>query len=170
MHPPRPHLFDQLNEAASYLREYTDFKPRTGLILGTGLGGLVDELDLHMRWDYQLMPHFPTSTVEGHAGSLLLGHLAGEPVLVLNGRFHYYEGYSANALTFPTRLLCHLGIERLLISNVSGSTNPAYRAADIVLVKDHINLQPDNPLRGRNDERLGIRFPDLLNAYDPTLR
>lgn len=170
MHLPSSTLYNQLNEAANYLRAHTDFKPRTGLILGTGLGGLVDELDLHMKWDYQLIPHFPTSTVEGHAGSLLMGHLAGEPVIVLNGRFHYYEGYSAKELTFPTRLLCHLGIERLLISNVSGSTNPQYRAADVVIVKDHINLQPDNPLRGQNDERLGIRFPDLLNAYDPMLR
>jgi len=163
-------LFDQLNEAAAFLREHTDFKPRTGLILGTGLGGLVDELELHMQWEYESIPHFPVSTVEGHAGSLLMGHLAGEPVIVLNGRFHYYEGYSARELTFPTRLLCHLGIERLLISNVSGSTNPQYRAADIVIVKDHINMQPDNPLRGQNNERLGIRFPDLLHAYDPTLR
>jgi len=164
------HLFDQLNEAAAYLREQTSFKPRTGLILGTGLGGLVDEMDLHQKWAYESIPHFPVSTVKGHEGSLLMGHLAGEPVIVLSGRFHYYEGYSAKELTFPTRLLCHLGIERLLISNVSGSTNPQYRAADVVIVKDHINLQPDNPLRGRNDERLGIRFPDLLNAYDPSLR
>ncbi|MFK8057775.1 MAG: purine-nucleoside phosphorylase [Saprospiraceae bacterium] len=165
-----PTLFDQLNEAAAYLRERTDFKPRTGLILGTGLGGLIDQLDLHMKWDYEAVPHFPVSTVEGHAGSLLMGHLAGEPVIVLNGRFHYYEGYSAKELTFPTRLLCHLGIERLLISNVSGSTNRQYRAADVVIVKDHINMHPDNPLRGKNDERLGLRFPDLLNAYDPALR
>ena len=159
-----------LTSATDYLRQHTDFAPRTGLILGTGLGGLVDDLALHMRWDYSLIPHFPTSTVEGHAGSLLMGHLAGEPLVVLNGRFHYYEGYSAKELTFPTRLLCHLGIERLLISNVSGGTNPAYRAADVVIVKDHINFQPDNPLRGPNDERLGLRFPDLLHAYDRQLR
>lgn len=170
MHSHTPSLYDQLNEAAAYLRKHTDFQPKTGLILGTGLGGLVDELELHMKWDYQLVPHFPTSTVEGHAGSLLMGHLAGEPVIVLNGRFHYYEGYSARALTFPTRLLCHLGIERLLISNVAGSTNPQYRAADVVVVKDHINMHPDNPLRGHNDERIGVRFPDLLHAYDPILR
>ena len=170
MHPDVPSLFDQLNEAAAYLRSHTDFQPKTGLILGTGLGGLIEELDLHMKWDYQLVPHFPVSTVEGHAGSLLMGHLAGEPVIVLNGRFHYYEGYSAQQLTFPTRLLCHLGIERLLISNVAGSTNRQYRAADVVVVKDHINMHPDNPLRGPNDERIGLRFPDLLNAYDPNLR
>ena len=163
-------LHDRLTEAAAYLRSHTDFAPRTGLIVGTGLGGLVDELDLHMRWSYRLLPHFPQSTVEGHAGELLLGHLAGEPVVVLNGRFHYYEGYSARELTFPTRLLCHLGIERLLISNVAGGVNPDYRAGEVVVVKDHINLQPDNPLRGPNDERLGLRFPDLLHAYDRDLR
>ncbi len=163
-------LFDQLNEAAAYLRKHTDFKPKTGLILGTGLGGLVEELDLHMKWDYQQVPHFPTSTVEGHAGALLMGHLAGEPVIVLSGRFHYYEGYSAQELTFPTRLLCHLGIERLLISNVAGSTNRQYRAGDVVIVKDHINMHPDNPLRGHNDERIGVRFPDLLHAYDLKLQ
>ena len=163
-------LHHRLTEAVGFIRDYTDFQPRTGLIIGTGLGDLVDDLDLHMRWDYSLLPHFPVSTVEGHAGSLLLGHLAGEAVVVLNGRFHYYEGYSARELTFPTRVLCHLGIERLLISNVAGSTNPGYRAGEVIVVKDHINFQPDNPLRGPNDERLGLRFPDLLHAYDKGLR
>ena len=165
-----PTLFDRLGEARAALRRHTDFRPRTGLILGTGLGGLIDDLELHMRWDYALLPHFPASTVEGHGGDLRMGYLAGEPVAVLNGRHHYYEGYSAEALTFPTRLLCHLGIERLLISNVAGGTSPDYRAGDVVVVKDHINFQPDNPLRGANDERLGLRFPDLLRAYDPGLR
>jgi len=163
-------LYARLEEAASYLRRHTDFAPRTGLILGTGLHGIVDDLQLHMRWDYSLLPHFPTTTVEGHNGALLMGHLAGEPVVVLDGRFHYYEGYSASELTFPTRVLCKLGIERLFISNVAGSTNPAYRAGSVVVVKDHINFQPDNPLRGANDNRLGLRFPDLLRAYDPNLR
>ena len=163
-------LYDRLAETRAYLARHTDFRPRTGLILGTGLGGLVEALDLHMRWDYGLLPHFPTSTVDGHGGDLRLGHLAGEPVAVLNGRHHYYEGYGAAELSFPTRLLCGLGIERLLISNVAGGTSPDYRAGDLVIVRDHINFQPDNPLRGPNDERLGLRFPDLLRAYDPALR
>ncbi len=163
-------LHDQLAETLAVIRAHTDFQPRTGLILGTGLGSLVDELDLHLSWDYELLPYFPSSTVEGHRGSLLLGHLAGAPVVVLNGRFHYYEGYTSAELTFPTRVLCALGIERLFVSNVAGSTNPAYRAGDVVVIGDHINLQPDNPLRGPNDERLGPRFPDLLRAYDPELR
>ena len=167
---PAPPLSRQLAEATAALRRHTDFAPRTGLILGTGLGGLVDALDLHMRWDYSLLPHFPRSTVPGHAGALLLGRLAGEPVVVLSGRFHYYEGYSARELTFPTRLLCALGIEQLFVSNVAGSTNPDYRAGDVVVVGDHINFQPDNPLRGPNDEQLGPRFPDMLRAYDPDLR
>lgn len=160
----------QLADTLAYLRAHTDFAPRTALVLGTGLGGLVDALELHMRWDYSLLPHFPQSTVAGHDGSLLFGHLAGEPVAVLNGRFHYYEGHSAQALTYPTRLLCALGVERILLSNVAGSTNPAYRAGEVVVIGDHINFQPDNPLRGRNDEGLGPRFPDLLRAYDPALR
>ena len=166
----QPPASQPLTEALAYLRQHTDFAPRTGLILGTGLGGLVDELELHMRWDYALVPHFPRSTVEGHAGALLFGHLAGEPVAVLSGRFHYYEGYSARELTFPTRLLCALGIERLFVSNVAGSTNPTYRAGDVVVVADHINFQPDNPLRGPHDPASGPRFPDLLRAYDPDLR
>ena len=165
-----PPLYDRLDESLAYLRAHTDFRPRTGLILGTGLGGLIDDLDLHMRWDYSLLPHFPASTVEGHGGDLRMGYLAGEPVVVLNGRHHYYEGYSAEELTFPTRLLCRLGVERLLISNVTGSTCADYRAGEVVVVADHINFQPDNPLRGANDERLGLRFPDLLRAYDPGLR
>jgi purine-nucleoside phosphorylase len=170
MKPQTSSLFDQLNDAAEYLRSHTDFKPKTGLILGTGLGGLVDKIELHKKWDYATIPHFPESTVQGHEGSLLMGHLAGEAVIVLNGRFHYYEGYSAKELTFPTRLLCHLGIERLFISNVAGSVNPQYQAGHVVIVKDHINMQPDNPLRGPNDDRIGIRFPDLTNAYDRKLR
>ena len=165
-----PTLHDRLDEARDHLRRHTDFRPRTGLILGTGLGGLIDDLELHMRWDYGLVPHFPESTAEGHGGDLRFGHLAGEPVAVLNGRHHYYEGHSAEALTFPTRLLCHLGVERLLISNVAGGTHADFRAGDLVVVKDHINFQPDNPLRGPNDERLGLRFPDLLRAYDQGLR
>ncbi len=163
-------LHDRLEEAAAYLREHTDFRPRTGLILGTGLGGLIDDLELHMRWDYGLLPHFPLSTVEGHGGDLRMGHLAGEQVVVLNGRHHYYEGYSAEEIAFPTRLLCYLGVERLLISNVAGSTSADYRAGEVVVVQDHINFQPDNPLRGANDDRLGLRFPDLLQAYHPGLR
>ena len=162
--------YDNLQETLAYIRSHTDFQPSTGLILGTGLGGLIDDLQLHMRWDYGLLPHFPLSTVEGHAGALLMGHLEGEPVVVLSGRFHYYEGYSAAQLSFPTRVLCSLGIKRLLISNVAGGTNSSYKAGDVVVVKDHINFQPDNPLRGRNDDRLGLRFPDLLRAYNPFLR
>lgn len=165
-----PQLYQQLQEVTDFIRSFTDFQPRTGLILGTGLGGLIDELELHMRWDYSLIPHFPRSTVEGHGGDLRLGYLSGEPVVVLNGRHHYYEGYSARELSFPTRALCALGIERLFISNVAGGLHPDFKAGEVVVVKDHINFQPDNPLRGHNDERLGLRFPDLLLAYDGALR
>lgn len=163
-------LFEQVEQTLAYIRSHTDFEPRTGLILGTGLGGLIEDLDLHMRWDYSLLPHFPLSTVEGHGGDLRMGWLAGEPVVVLNGRHHYYEGYSAREVGFPTRVLCALGIERLLISNVAGSVNPGFRAGQTVVVRDHINFQVDNVLRGANEDRFGPRFPDMVYAYDPMLR
>lgn len=162
--------FERLTESIEFIRTFTDFQPKVGLVLGTGLGSLVDDLELHMKWDYSLIPHFPVSTVEGHAGSLLLGYLQGVPVVVLNGRFHYYEGYSAAALTYPIRLLAKLGIERLMLSNVVGSVNSSFKQGDIVVVKDHIFMQPDHPLRGPNDDRLGLRFPDMINAYDLPMR
>ncbi|MCB0568966.1 MAG: purine-nucleoside phosphorylase, partial [Phaeodactylibacter sp.] len=114
-------------------------------------------------------PHFPVSTVQSHKGKLVFGALAGRPVVAMAGRFHYYEGYTARELTFPVRVLKFLGIERLFISNAAGSTNPAIEAGDIVFIRDHINTQPDNPLRGPNDERLGPRFPDMLHTYDRQL-
>ena len=162
-------LYDQIQEAVAFVRSRTDFQPRFGIILGTGLGNLADEIDVVESIDYSLIPHFPAATVQSHRGKLLFGYLAMQPVVVMAGRFHYYEGYSMQQVTFPVRVLQFLGIETLLITNVAGSTRADIEAGDLVFVKDHINLQPDNPLRGENDERLGVRFPDMLHTYAKNL-
>lgn len=162
-------LFDQIQECLAFIRKRTDFKPRYGIILGTGLSGLADEIEVVKEFHYGLLPFFPTSTVASHAGKLVLGHLNGVPVVAMAGRFHYYEGYSMQQLTFPVRVLKAMGIEQLIISNASGSVNGNIEAGDVVFLKDHINMQPSNPLRGKNDARLGPRFPDMLNTYDRKL-
>ena len=166
-------LYEQIQEATAYLRSRTDFQPKFGIILGTGLGGLADEIEAVETIDYQDIPHFPASTVEGHAGKLVFGKLAGAPtsvgVVAMAGRFHFYEGYTMQQVTFPVRVMKALGVECLLISNAAGSVNADIEAGDLVFIRDHINLQPDNPLRGPNDERLGVRFPDMLHTYDPQM-
>ena len=162
-------LFDQIQETVAFLKSKTDFQPRFGIILGTGLSDLVQDMEIVFEIPYGKIPHFPVSTVESHAGKLIFGNLNQVPVVVMSGRFHYYEGYSMKAVTFPVRVLKYLGIERLIISNVSGSVNPDFEAGDVVFVRDHINLHAENPLRGKNDERLGPRFPDMLHAYDREL-
>lgn len=162
-------IYEQVQETLAFIRRRTDFEPRFGIILGTGLSGLADEIEVEAELSYTLLPHFPVSTVQSHRGKLIFGRLGGVPVVALAGRFHYYEGYSMQEVTFPVRVLKHLGVERLIISNAAGSTNPSIEAGDVVFVRDHINLQPANPLRGFNDERFGPRFPDLLDAYDPQL-
>jgi purine-nucleoside phosphorylase len=163
-------LYEQIHEAVALLRSKTDFRPRTGIILGTGLGNLTEDIQVAATVNYADIPHFAKSTVQSHKGQLVFGYLAGHPVVVMAGRFHYYEGWSMAQVTFPVRVMAMLGIERLIITNVSGGVNPHYRAGDLVVVRDHINLLPDNPLRGDNDERLGPRFPDMLHTYDPELR
>lgn len=162
-------LYDQLQEALAFLREQIDFQPRYGIILGTGLGNLTTEIEVVAAIPYQDIPHFPVSTVESHKGQLVFGLLEQVPIVAMAGRFHYYEGYSMKEVTFPVRVLKLLGIDLLVISNAAGGTHPDYEAGDIVFVRDHINLQPENPLRGANDERLGVRFPDMLTTYDRTL-
>lgn len=162
-------LYDQIQEAVAFIQSKTDFQPKYGIILGTGLGNLTDEIDIAAEVLYKEIPHFPESTVKSHKGKLVFGHLAGIPVVAMAGRFHYYEGYSMQQLTFPVRVLKFLGIQYLFISNAAGSTNQHIHAGDIVFLKDHINLQGDNPLRGPNDERLGPRFPDMLKTYNREL-
>jgi len=163
-------LYDQIQVALAYLRTRTDFQPRSGIILGTGLGNLTDDLDIVASVDYLDIPHFARSTVESHQGRLLFGYLDGHPVVVMAGRFHYYEGWSMQQVTFPVRVLGTLGVERIVITNVSGGVNPHLQAGDLVVVRDHINLLPEHPLRGENDDRLGPRFPDMLHTYDADLR
>ena len=162
--------YDQVQEAVQYIiNRAENFKPRYGMVLGTGLGKLANEIQAVMEIPYQDIPNFSVSTVEGHAGKLILGHLEGIPLIAMSGRFHYYEGYSAKQVTFPIRVMKMLGIKRLFISSAVGSVNANMNAGDIVLIKDHINLQPENPLRGFNDERFGVRFPDMKDAYDHAL-
>jgi len=159
-------LYDQIQESLTYLRTQTDHKPDYGIILGTGLGNLADHIQIEAEIDYKNIPHFPVSTVESHKGKLIFGTFAGRKIVAMAGRFHYYEGYTMQQVTFPVRVMKALNIKQLFISNASGSTNAEMAAGDLVLVRDHINLQPENPLRGANDERLGLRFPDMLHTYD----
>ena len=161
--------YNHVQEAIAYIRQFTDFEPKTGIILGTGLGNLTDELLVAAEIPYADIPHFPISTVQSHKGKLIFGYLNGAAVVVMAGRFHFYEGYSMRQVGFPVRVLKFLGVETLIITNVAGSTNGNIEAGDIVFVSDHINLQGDNPLRGDNDEQLGVRFPDMLAAYDKSL-
>jgi purine-nucleoside phosphorylase len=159
-------LYEQIQEATKFIRRHTTLNPKAGITLGTGLSGLAEDIEREAVIDYQDIPHFPVSTVQSHQGKLIFGKLAGVPVVAMAGRFHYYEGYSMQQVTFPVRVMKSLGIERLIISNAAGSTNSAIEAGDLVFIEGHINLQPENPLRGTNDERLGVRFPDLLHTYD----
>jgi purine-nucleoside phosphorylase len=163
-------LFDQITEAVAAVRQRTDFVPRMGIVLGTGLGRLVEDLDVVAEIAYGDLPHFAHSTVQSHAGKFVFGYLGGHPVVVMAGRLHWYEGWTMQQVTFPVRVMRALGCERLVVTNVSGGIQPHLQAGDLVIVRDHINLLPDNPLRGPNDERLGPRFPDLLHSYDADLR
>lgn len=159
----------QVAEAADVVRSRVAPDVRIGIILGTGLGGLAGEISVDQRIPYDQIPHFPLSTVESHQGMLLSGHLSGKPVIALQGRFHLYEGYTAQQVTFPVRVLAELGIDTLLISNAAGGMNPHYRRGDLMLITDHINLQHANPLVGPNVDAWGPRFPDMSRPYDQDL-
>jgi len=159
-------LYNQIQESLAYLRTQTNFAPDYGIILGTGLSNLTEHIKIETEIDYKNIPHFPVSTVAGHKGKLVFGTFAGQKIVAMAGRFHYYEGYTMQQVTFPVRVMKALGIKQLFISNAAGSTNAAMQTGDLVFVRDHINLQPENPLRGANDERLGPRFPDMLRTYD----
>lgn len=163
-------MLEKLDEAVAYLQKKTHgFQPRFGLILGTGLSNLTDKMEVVHEIPYEKIPHFPVSTVKSHKGKLVFGQLAGKPVVVMAGRFHYYEGYSMQEITFPVRVLKYLGIELLCISNAAGSLNPDIKTGHLMIIRDHINLMPDHPLRGKNYDELGPRFPDMLKTYDPVL-
>lgn len=165
-----PALLERIEAAAEVVRARSALQPEVGIILGTGLGGLAEEIAVEATILYQEIPGFPLSTVESHAGRLLLGRLANRPVVAMQGRFHRYEGYGLGEVTFPVRVMRALGAEILIVSNACGGMNPLWSPADLVLLSDHINLLGDNPLVGPNDERLGPRFPDMSAPYDPELR
>lgn len=159
--------FQSIQESATSIQSRTEnFKPRFGIILGTGLGNLVNDIDIEYELNYADLPHFPVSTVESHKGKLIFGRIEGEPIVAMQGRFHYYEGYSMQQVVFPVRVMKLLGIERLFVSNAAGSLNPDMDAGDLMIIRDHINLQPDNPLRGKNLNEIGVRFPDMSKPYD----
>lgn len=159
-------MYDQIQETVSYLNIEPAVIPNFGIILGTGLSSFVDEISIIKSWPYKDIPHFAQSTVQSHKGNLILGQYKGQYIIILQGRFHYYEGYDMKQVTFPVRVCKALGIHSMLITNITGGINPDYAEGDIVVITDHINLHAENPLRGQNDERLGPRFPELIDAYD----
>jgi len=162
-------MLKQIEGTVNFIKGKTSVEPEVGIILGTGLGGLVDEIDIKDSLSYEDIPNFPVSTVEGHSGRLIFGHLNGKAIVAMQGRFHYYEGYDMKMLTFPVRVMKFLGIKYLFVSNASGGVNPDFEIGDLMLINDHINLLP-NPLIGKNENDLGPRFPDMSKTYDEALR
>ncbi len=158
-------MLTKILQSVDYLKTKIKQTPEIGIILGTGLGGLVEKIEREATIPYSEIPNFPISTVKGHSGNLIFGKLNGKNVVAMQGRFHYYEGYSAQEITFPVRVMKYLGIKVLFVSNASGGVNPEFEIGDIMIITDHINLIP-NPLIGPNDDRLGPRFPDMSEAYD----
>lgn len=156
-----------LQSTVDYIKRKIDgFEPEIGIILGTGLGGLVTDIEVHHQLMYSNIPNFPISTLEFHSGKLIFGILSGKKVVAMQGRLHYYEGYDMKQITFPVRVMKLLGITKLFVSNASGALNPTFKKGDLMIINDHINMQTDNPLRGRNDEDLGPRFPDMSEPYN----
>jgi purine-nucleoside phosphorylase len=159
-------LFDKIQDACETIRQQFASKPGVAMILGTGLGNLVDEIEIEAAIDYRDIPHFPVSTATSHRGRLICGRLAGVPVIAMEGRFHLYEGYSLKQITLPVRVFKQLGAELLIVSNACGGLNPYFQSGDLMVIEDQINLMGDNPLIGINDDRLGPRFPDMCEPYD----
>ena len=161
-------MLQTIKETASFISNKTKFNPEIGIILGTGLGGLVSEIEIEHTIPYNEIPNFPVSTVEGHSGSLIFGTLGNKNVVAMQGRFHFYEGYTMEKVTFPVRVMKLLGIKNLIVSNASGGVNPDYKIGDLMILEDHICLIP-NPLIGKNIDELGPRFPDMSESYDKNL-
>lgn len=163
-------MLKKIKATSTFIQKATDFKPEIGIILGTGLGGLVNEIEIVHTLKYGDIPNFPVSTVDGHKGQLIFGKLGGKNILAMQGRFHYYEGYDLKEVTFPVRVMRELGIKTLIVSNASGGVNPSFKVGDIMMIVDHINMFGQNPLIGSNISELGTRFPDMSQAYDLHLR
>lgn len=162
-------MLQKITETADYLRGLMKTQPKVGIILGTGLGNLATQITERQEFPYQTIPNFPISTVEGHSGKLILGKLGGVDVLAMQGRFHYYEGYNMQQVTFPVRVMKMLGIDTLFVSNAAGGMNPNFEIGELMIINDHINLFPEHPLRGKNYSELGPRFPDMHEVYDKAL-
>lgn len=162
-------MLNHIKETASFIQEQYPNTIKIGIVLGSGLGGFANEIEIIKSWDYADLPNFPISTVEGHSGKLIIGKVEGEVVIALQGRFHYYEGYSLKEATFPIRVFKALGVDYLLLSNASGGLNPAQKVGDLMVLNDHLHLFPDNPLRGKNYDELGPRFPDMSEPYSNQL-
>ena len=157
-------MLEQIKKTADFLKNKTNFNPKIGIILGSGLGSFVDEVDIKFSFSYDEIPNFPISTVEGHSGKLIFGTVKGKEVVVMQGRFHYYEESDIQKVVLPVRVMKYLGVKNLIISNASGGVNPSYEIGDLMLINDHINLIP-NPLVGPNLKELGTRFPDMSEPY-----
>ena len=162
-------LRKQIDEAFNYIRKHSSLEPTIGIVLGTGLGDLAKEIDQDIVLSYEDIPHFPISTVETHEGKLIFGKITNRSVVAMQGRFHYYEGYTMQQITFPIRVMKFLGVKTLVISNACGGMNPLFRKGDLMIIDDHINLIGDNPLIGKNDDELGPRFPDMSEPYSKRL-
>jgi len=163
-------MLEKIKATATFISEKVKRQIDAAIILGSGLGGLVNEIEIELTIPYSEIPDFPVSTVEGHSGKLIIGQLAGKTVMAMQGRFHYYEGYSMKEVTFPVRVMKLMGINTLFVSNASGGLNPGYKVGDVVIISDHINFFPEHPLRGKNLDELGPRFPDMSLCYDGKLR
>lgn len=159
-------MLEEINKTVTFLQSKISQTPEFAIVLGTGLGKLANEIEQPLKIPYTNIPNFPVSTVQGHSGNLIFGKLGGKQVVAMQGRFHYYEGYNMNQVVFPIRVFKLLGINKLILSNASGGVNPTFKIGDIMIITDHINLFPDNPLRGKNINELGPRFPDMSEPYD----
>lgn len=162
-------MWKKVQQTAEYLKDKTGFSPEIGIVLGSGLGNFAEDIQVKQTINYSDIPNFPVSTVQGHKGTLIFGTIDSKKVIAMQGRFHYYEGYSMQETTFPIRVMKYLGVETLIVSNASGGVNPDFKVGDIMVIKDHINGFPDHPLRGKNEERFGPRFLNMNNAYTAEL-
>lgn len=158
-------MYEKIKETAKFLRNIGIEKPDIGIVLGTGLGGVVNMIEIVKKIAYHDIPNFPVSTVTGHSGTLIYGQLAGKSVLAMQGRFHFYEGWAMDEVTFPIRVMKLLGVDKLMVSNACGGVNPDFEVGDVMIITDHINMMPEHPLRGENDERFGPRFVDMHEPY-----
>ena len=162
-------MLELVQETVNYIKEKTNYSPEYGIILGSGLGSFTDDINIEFKLPYSEIPNFPVSTVQGHKGALVFGTIGNKKVVAMQGRFHFYEGYDMKQVTFPVRVMKHLGVSKLVVSNASGGVNSDYEVGSVVIIKDHINFFPEHPLHGKNDERFGPRFLNMNEAYNKAM-